>query len=895
MGPFCTPRYFPRLGSMQEIYNANAIEREIQNKWVELDAYKTDESSSRPKYYCVSMLPYPSGKLHMGHVRNYAICDVMARHRRMQGFNVLMPMGWDAFGMPAENAAIAHGVSPAKWTRENISCMRNQLKVLGFAFDWSRELATCNPEYYKWSQWFFLKMLEKGIAYKKTGVVNWDPIEQTVLANEQVIDGCGWRSGAPIVKREIPMYYLRITDYARELERDLDKLGWPERVKLMQRNWIGKSTGIVIKFLYELNKEEFELKVFSTRPDTLMGVTFVVIAPQHPLAMFLAQDRKDLAEFIAQCQLGSVAEADLATAEKIGINTGLFVRHPINHKMLPLWIGNYVLMNYGEGAVMAVPAHDERDFVFAKKYSLPIVPVISLPNQKFSDKEWDKSYTEEKKGFLINSGKFDGLSSVEAKEKIVEELASLGVGEEKTIYRLRDWGISRQRYWGTPIPIIICDHCGDVPVPESDLPVILPEGLVPDKFGSPLTRYKDFVETICPSCGRNARRETDTMDTFVDSSWYFLKYTCPNATTMVDSRADYWMPMDCYVGGIEHAILHLLYSRFWTKVMHDFGLLKEREPALNLLTQGMVLNNAYYRIDENGKKTWLSIDDVKMAKSVHSSNGLMKSEQDGNVIYTSGVEKMSKSKSNGVDPQKLIDRFGADTARFFMIFAAPPEQQLEWSESGVEGASRFLKKLWHFAYKNKSLLLHAQKSAGSDLLCSQTEEKIISDLRRDIHALLKQVSYDYERNHYNTVASSAMKMLNACEIASNLIASVNEPNYLYSSALREAYRILLCILYPIVPHITCKLWEVLGYEDAYSSLLDTCWPKVDESALNQQTLQMILQINGKFRGKLTIAATASVEEIEKIARESTQVKRYSNGKTIRKTIVVPGKLVNIVL
>lgn len=882
---------------MQEFYNPNEIEKEIQNKWAESHAYKTDESGSRPKYYCVSMLPYPSGKLHMGHVRNYTICDVMARYKRMQGFNVLMPMGWDAFGMPAENAAIANNISPSQWTRENIACMRKQLQALGFAFDWSRELSTCDTEYYRWSQWLFLKMLEKGIAYKKIGIVNWDPVEQTVLANEQVIDGCGWRSGVPVVKREIPMYYLKITDYAHELERDLESIGWPERVKLMQRNWIGKSEGVVIKFTYKINDIDGHVNIFSTRPDTLMGATFIVIAPQHPLAITIANGCKDVAEFIAQCQLGSVAEADLATAEKIGINTGLFVCHPLTHKMLPVWIGNYVLMNYGEGAVMAVPAHDERDFAFAKKYNLPIQQVISWPNETFSDQKWEKHYAEIREGCLINSAPFNGLSIQEATQKIIKELEVRSIGKRHVVYRLRDWGISRQRYWGTPIPIIKCDVCGDVPVPETDLPVILPDSLIPNSSGNPLTYYQDFVQTICPSCGRDACRETDTMDTFVDSSWYFLRYACPNANSMVDDRVNYWMPMDCYIGGIEHAILHLLYSRFWIKVMNDFGLINYREPAYNLLTQGMVLNHAYYHLDVNGKKNWVNVGAIAKEKNTASSNASVLLSKEGDVIYKSGIEKMSKSKNNGIDPQQLIDRFGADTARFFIIFAAPPEQQLEWSESGVEGASRFLRRLWNFVYKNQHVLLYTaddRKISQGNLSAKFVDQKIILNLRREINLLLQQVSYDYKRKHYNTVASSAMKMLKACEIASEL-ATGNETDHEYSLALKEACRLLLCILYPIVPHITCKLWGILKYQQEYLDLLDTAWPEVDERALNTPILEIVLQINGKRRGILKVKTESSEDDIKKIVYQDCLVRRYSHEKTIKKIIVVPGKLVNVVV
>ncbi|WP_153101369.1 leucine--tRNA ligase [Paraburkholderia hayleyella] len=863
---------------MQEKYVPSDVEAAVQGQWRASDAYKTTETSSKPKFFCVSMLPYPSGKLHMGHVRNYTINDVMYRYLRMNGYNTLMPMGWDAFGMPAENAAMANGVPPARWTYDNIAYMKAQMQSMGLAIDWSREIATCNPSYYKWNQWFFLKMLEKGIAYKKTGTVNWDPVDQTVLANEQVIDGRGWRSGALIEKREIPMYYLRITQYADELLNDLEGLGWPERVKIMQQNWIGKSFGVNFGFPYEIDGEKKLLRVFTTRVDTIMGVTFCAIAAEHPLATRLAREQPALAAFIEECKRGGVAEADVATMEKKGMATGFSVTHPLTQEPVEVWIGNYVLMSYGEGAVMGVPAHDERDFAFVRKYGLPVKQVVAREGATFSADAWQEWYGD-KNGVCINSGKYDGMTFDAAVEAISADLKALGVGERQVTWRLRDWGISRQRYWGTPIPIIHCPSCGDVPVPEKDLPVVLPEDLVPDGTGNPLAKSAAFINCTCPACGAAARRETDTMDTFVDSSWYFSRYAAPDASSMVDARTDYWMPMDQYIGGIEHAILHLLYSRFWTKVMRDMGLVSFGEPAKNLLTQGMVLNETCYRENDAGKKTWYNPLDVTLTHDDKGRPVGATLNADGQPVVLGGIEKMSKSKNNGVDPQLLIDQYGADTARLFTMFAAPPEQQLEWSGAGVEGASRFLRRVWAFGYTHQAAL----RAVGG--FAAATASASDKTLRRDIHAVLRQADFDYQRLQYNTVVSATMKMLNALESAKDAQPAV----------LRETYGILLRVLYPVVPHMTCELWQALGYAEALGPLLDAPWPKVDAAALEQAEIELVLQVNGRVRGALTMAKDASREAIEQAALAHEMYVKFSEGRTAKKIIIVPGRLVNVVV
>ncbi|MCS6763570.1 MAG: leucine--tRNA ligase [Candidatus Protistobacter heckmanni] len=873
---------------MQERYLPSAVETAAQNHWRKIDAYRVTENAKsadgklKPKFYACSMLPYPSGKLHMGHVRNYTINDVMARHLRMKGYNVLMPMGWDAFGMPAENAALNNKVAPAAWTYDNIAYMKKQMQAMGFAIDWSREVATCKPDYYRWNQWLFLKMREKGIAYRKTQVVNWDPVDQTVLANEQVIDGRGWRSGALVEKREIPGYYLNITAYAQELLADLDGLGWPERVKLMQQNWIGKSFGVRFAFPHEIKGadgkliQDGKLHVFTTRADTIMGVTFCAVAAEHPLAAHAAASNPALAAFVEKCKRGSVMEADMATMEKEGMPTDLFVTHPLSGAQVEVWVGNYVLMSYGDGAVMGVPAHDERDFAFAKEYKLPIKQVIAVEGQAFSDEAWQEWYGDKECGACVASGKYDGLGHAAAVDAVAADLAAQGLGEKKTTFRLRDWGVSRQRYWGTPIPIIHCESCGEVPVPEKDLPVVLPEDCIPDGSGNPLNKRTDFVNCACPSCGKPARRESDTMDTFVDSSWYYMRYAGPDAPTMVDAHNDYWMPMDQYIGGIEHAILHLLYARFWTKVMRDLGLLKFGEPFTNLLTQGMVLNETYFREDADGRKEWINPSDVDLQVDERGRPMGATLRADGKPVQIGGVEKMSKSKNNGIDPQALIDQYGADTARLFVMFAAPPGQQLEWSESGVEGATRFLRRLWNYGHANADAVrqgIAAGAPQGSD------------ELRREIHSVLKQANYDFSRIQYNTVVSAAMKMLNALEGAKDA-----------APALRaECLGILLRVLYPVVPHIVHALWTELGYAAVLGDILDAAWPEVDEAALVQSEIELVLQINGKMRGSIRVSAQADKAAIEQAALQSEAVVKQAQGAPAKKVIVVPGRLVNVVL
>ena len=875
--------------SFPKEYDHRQVENHAQNQWRAGDVYRVVETaldkSGQPKkkYYACSMLPYPSGKLHMGHVRNYTINDVMTRQLRMQGYNVLMPMGWDAFGMPAENAALNNNVPPAAWTYDNIAYMKKQMAAMGLAIDWSREVTTCKPEYYRWNQWLFLKMLEKGIAYRKTQVVNWDPVDQTVLANEQVIDGKGWRSGAVVEKREIPGYYLNITAYADELLTGLDNLGWPERVKLMQQNWIGKSFGVRFAFTHQIQDDQGQLiqdgrlYVFTTRADTIMGVTFCAVAAEHPLAQHAAKNNPKLAAFIEKCKQGSVIEADLATQEKEGMPTGLQVKHPLTGELVDVWVGNYVLMSYGDGAVMGVPAHDERDFAFALKYEIAIKPVMTIEGLSFTDKQWHDWYADKEKVLTTHSGKYDGLTHEQAVNQVAQDLATIGLGEKKTTYRLRDWGISRQRYWGTPIPMIHCQSCGEAPVPEKDLPVVLPEDCVPDGSGNPLNKREDFLNCTCPKCGQAAKRETDTMDTFVDSSWYFMRYTCADATQMVDQRNEYWMPMDQYIGGIEHAILHLLYARFWTKVMRDLGLIQFDEPFQNLLTQGMVLNDTYYTEDGGGRKHWINPDDVIVQTDDKGRPISAKHKTTGETVLIGGVEKMAKSKNNGIDPQSLIDQYGADTARLFTMFAAPPEQQLEWSSSGVEGAYRFLRRLWVYGAQ------HAQAIAQVDSMINDlsAQEK---ELRREFYSVLKQANYDYQRRQYNTVVSAAMKMLNALEQAKTTTDPVK----------RELLSVLLRVLYPIVPHITYDLWQLAAYDAQYGTLLDAPWPEVDESALVQSEITLMLQINGKLRGQIVVPVDASKDVIETMAMQNEATIKILNGSSPKKVVIVLGRLVNIV-
>ena len=888
---------------MQDTYNHIDVECDAQSHWTATDAYRVFEDASRKKYYACSMLPYPSGKLHMGHVRNYTINDMLARHLRMKGYNVLMPMGWDAFGLPAENAAMKNGVPPAKWTYDNIAYMKKQMQAMGLAIDWSREIATCDSSYYKWNQWLFLKMLEKGIAYRKTQVVNWDPVDQTVLANEQVIDGKGWRTGAVVEKREIPGYYLKITDYAEELLGSAQQQlpGWPERVKLMQENWIGKSEGVRFAFTHDIQGSDGALisggkmYVFTTRADTIMGVTFCAVAPEHPLAMHAALANPALSAFVEECKSGGITEAELATQEKKGQRTGLFVTHPLTGKPVEVWIGNYVLMSYGDGAVMGVPAHDERDFEFARKYGLPIKQVTDVKGKAYSLGAWADCYGDKQQGVAINSGKYEGLAFKAAVDAVSADLAALGLGEKKTTWRLRDWGVSRQRYWGTPIPIIHCVVHGAVPVPEKDLPVVLPQDCVPDGSGNPLLKHEGFhAGVVCPVCGKLARRETDTMDTFVDSSWYFMRYCDPkNAGAMVAKGAEYWMPMDQYIGGIEHAILHLLYARFWTKVMRDLHLVNVDEPFTKLLTQGMVLNHIYSRRSDKGAKEYFWPHDVEhvMDESGKITGARLKNAVgglvEGMLIDYEGVGTMSKSKSNGVDPQDIIEKYGADTARIYTMFTAPPEATLEWNDAGVEGSYRFLRRVWNFGVKLNAMTLVADNAHA---VCDKRLfDKEIKTLRLEVHTLLKQVDYDYQRMQYNTVISGCMKLLNTLENFKEGVSAIS------TNVLREGFDILLRCLYPAAPHLTHALWSDLGYATQNGDLLDTPWPEVDTSALVQDEIELMLQINGKLRGAITVQAGADKAMIETAALASQAFIRQAAGAPAKKVIVVPGRLVNIVL
>jgi len=869
---------------MQDKYQPAAIEAAAQDHWDSTAAFRVTEDSSRPKYYCLSMFPYPSGKLHMGHVRNYTIGDVLARYHRMCGCNVLQPMGWDAFGMPAENAAIANNVPPAKWTYDNIDYMRDQLKRLGFAIDWSREIATCAPEYYRWEQWLFTRLFEKGLIYKKLGTVNWDPVDETVLANEQVIDGRGWRSGALVEKREIPMYYMRITAYADELLAALDTLpDWPEQVKLMQKNWIGRSEGVEVHFPYDAASigETGALKVFTTRADTLMGATYVAVAAEHALAAIAAARNPALAAFIEECRQGGMAEATLATMEKKGMDTGLSVIHPLTGETLPVWVANYVLMGYGEGAVMAVPAHDERDFAFARQYGLPIKMVIRSTNSAYTEVagQWIDAYAEH--GELVNSGKYDGLDFQGAVDAIAADLAAKGQGQKRVQYRLRDWGISRQRYWGCPIPMVHCDDCGDVPVPDEQLPVVLPEDVEITGRGSPLAKMPSFYACACPKCGKPARRETDTMDTFVESSWYFLRYASnDNSGAMLDARAGYWMPVDQYIGGIEHAILHLLYSRFFTRAMRDCGLIELSEPFSRLLTQGMVVASSYYRKDETGKKQWINPSDVSVTTDERGRPVSATFKADGLPVTIGGIEKMSKSKNNGVDPLMMIEQYGADTVRLFIMFAAPPDQQLEWSDSGVEGASRFLRRVWAFGHA-----LMTEYGGNAEAVPASGLSAPLADIRREVHIHLKQANHDFGKHQFNTVVSAAMKILNVLE-------KLPREETSSSAVAFEGFSILLRLLSPVTPHIAHALWRECGFGD---DILTAAWPEPQADALTQDEIELMLQINGKLRGSLRVAADAEKSAIETAALATEAAQRFMEGKPARKVVIVPGRLVNIVV
>ncbi len=906
---------------MNPSYNPRDVESKAQAHWTAADAYCVTEDAARKKYYACSMLPYPSGRLHMGHVRNYTINDMLARYLRMNGYNVLMPMGWDAFGLPAENAALKNGVPPAKWTYDNIATMKGQLQAMGLAIDWSREIATCDPLYYKWNQWLFLKMLEKGIAYRKTQVVNWDPVDQTVLANEQVIDGKGWRTGAPVEKREIPGYYLKITDYAEELlEHTQHKLpGWPERVRLMQENWIGKSEGVRFAFTHDFKDDlgrliqDGRMYVFTTRADTIMGVTFCAVAPEHPLAAHAAKTDAKVAAFIAECKAGGSTEAELAVQEKKGVPTGLSVMHPLTEEQVPLWVGNYVLIGYGDGAVMGVPAHDERDFEFANKYGIEIIQVVLVDDEPhFHYHKWQDWYADKERGVTINSDNFSGMSYAVAVKAVAHALEQKGLGGMQTTWRLRDWGVSRQRYWGTPIPIIHCEEHGAVPVPEQDLPVVLPTDCVPDGSGNPLARHEGFhaakpgsdKRVACPVCGKPARRETDTMDTFVDSSWYFMRYCDPNSDkAMVAEGAQYWMPMDQYIGGIEHAILHLLYARFWTKVMRDLGLVAIDEPFTRLLTQGMVLNHIYYHRDEHGGKHYHPPQEVTPVLDAEGciTGGTL---ADGTNVEYGGIGKMGKSERNGVDPQDLIDKYGADTARLYTMFTAPPEATLEWNDAAVEGSYRFLRRVWNFGIAIRNMAPTADRAGAAAGFGKEAKA-----LRRELHTVLRQIDYDYQRMQYNTVVSGAMKLLNALEAEKDILLTQDDLKKLNEleratllanmeqmlPALREGFGILLRTLYPATPHIADTLWRELGYDLDHGNLLDAPWPVADAAALIQDEIELVLQVNGKLRGALRVPAGASAAEIEKFALASEAFAKHAEGAKVKRVVVVPGRLVNVVV
>ena len=857
-------------------YNPAQIEREAQQYWNDNKTFEVSEDPDKEKFYCLAMFPYPSGKLHMGHVRNYTITDVIARYQKMQGKNVLQPMGWDAFGLPAENAAIQNNTAPAKWTHENIAYMKAQLKSLGFGIDWSRELATCEPDYYKWEQWFFTKLYEKGLVYKKTSAVNWCPNDATVLANEQVIDGCCWRCDTPVERKEIPQWFIRITDYAEQLLDDLDELEhWPEQVKTMQRNWIGKSRGVNVTFdLSESAGEHNHFDVYTTRPDTLMGVTYLTLATQHPIALEAAKHNSALADFIEQCRLQGVSEAEMATMDKVGMDTGITAIHPLTGNSVPVWVGNYVLMDYGSGAVMAVPGHDQRDYEFAKNYDLLITQVVmaaedkecSIKNSAFTDK-----------GILINSGQYDGLDFDAAFEAISTALIDLDHGSVTTNYRLRDWGVSRQRYWGTPIPMYNLAEGGEIAVPLDRLPVILPVDVEMDGIQSPIKADKNWC--VAEFNGQTVAHETDTFDTFMESSWYHARFTCSDLdSAMLDpARADYWLPVDQYVGGIEHAILHLLYARFYHKLLRDEGLVSSNEPFKSLLCQGMVLAESFYK-EIDGRKIWLAPNEIMVERDEKGRTITATEVKTGDAVKSGGITKMSKSKNNGVDPQTAIDKQGADTVRLFTMFAAPPEQTLEWSDEGVSGAHRFLRKLWKMVHEH--LETNISVSLNIDNLNQQQQ-----DLRRKTHETINKVNDDFgRRNTFNTAIAAVMELLND-------VAKHNSAETQSVAVRHEALTSAVLLLSPIAPHICHALWQALGHSE---SVADARWPAVDEKALVRSSITLVLQVNGKVRGKIEVAADISKQDIEKIALADENVQRFIEGSTIRKIIVVPGRLINIV-
>jgi len=866
---------------MQEQYAPAEVESAAQAFWAENRSFEVTEEAGREKYYCLSMFPYPSGKLHMGHVRNYTIGDVISRYQRMLGKNVLQPMGFDAFGLPAENAAIANNTQPAKWTYSNIDYMKAQLRRLGFAYDWSRELATCRPEYYRWEQLLFTRLLKKGLVYRKNAVVNWDPIEQTVLANEQVVDGRGWRSGALVERREIPQWFLKITAYAQELLDDLDQLaGWPEAVKTMQRNWIGRSEGLELQFAVEGGGEP--LTVYTTRPDTLMGVTYVAVAAEHPLAQRAAAGNPELAEFLKDASRSGVAEADVETMEKKGMPLGISAIHPISGEKVPVWVANFVLMGYGTGAVMAVPGHDERDFAFAQKYGLPIRQVIAVGDEAYDAKRWQDWYADKTHPQMrvVNSGRFDGLDYAQAFAAMAQHFEQAGTGQRRVNFRLRDWGVSRQRYWGCPIPVIYCAKCDAVPVPEDQLPVVLPEDVAFTGVKSPIKADPQWRKTSCPSCGGPAERETDTFDTFFESSWYFARYSCPdNTQKMLDERADYWLPVDQYIGGIEHAILHLLYARFFHKLMRDEGMVSSDEPFTNLLTQGMVIKETYYREDASGKKTWYSPADVDLELDAKGQPVKAILRADGQPVVIGGIEKMSKSKNNGVDPQALVDEYGADTARLFAMFAAPPEQSLEWRDDGVEGATRFLKRLWRGVQQH----LQGGPAAALDKNALTAPQKA---LRRKLHETIAKVGDDYgRRKTFNTAIAAVMELMNEA-------LKFDDASAQGRAVSQEVWQSVVLMLNPVVPHICHALWQGLTGRD---DLLAQRWPQADAAALVRDSIALVVQVNGKLRGNIEVPAGAGQDEIVAVALADENVRKFTDGQAIKKKIVVPGKLVNFVV
>ncbi|HNV83350.1 MAG TPA: leucine--tRNA ligase [Arenimonas sp.] len=861
-------------------YTPKALEAAAQQYWQRTRAFEVKEDSAKPKYFCLSMLPYPSGALHMGHVRNYTIGDVISRYRRMCGFNVLQPMGWDAFGLPAENAAIKNNTAPASWTYKNIDHMREQLKALGYAIDWTREFATCKPDYYKHEQAMFTRLFKKGIVYRKNSVVNWDPVDHTVLANEQVIDGRGWRSGALVEKREIPQWFLKITDYAQELLDGLDTLeGWPDSVKTMQRNWIGRSEGLEIQF--DVDGAE-ALTVFTTRPDTLMGVTYVAVAAEHPLALQAAKTNPALAAFIEECRHGGVAEADLETQEKKGCATGLFAIHPISGEKVPVWVANFVLMNYGTGALMAVPGHDQRDFEFAHKYSLPVKQVIAVANEAYDANHWQDWYSDKTNADMrvMNSGAIDGLNFKDAFDKVSGILEKMAKGNRRVNFRLRDWGVSRQRYWGCPIPMIYCPNCQAVPVPEEQLPVVLPEDVAFSGTNSPIKSNPEWRKTTCPQCGSAAERETDTFDTFMESSWYYARYTSPGANDLVDERANYWLPVDQYIGGIEHAIMHLMYFRFYHKLMRDAGLVKTDEPATNLLCQGMVIADTFYREDGKGGKDWINPADVLTTLDEKGRVIGAVSSSDGLPVLIGGTEKMSKSKNNGVDPQIMVDKFGADTVRLFSMFAAPPEQSLDWNEQGVEGMARFLRRVWVQVQKH----IAEGRTDTMDVSQLTPEQK---NVRRQLHETIQKVGDDYGRRYtFNTAIAAVMECMNA-------LSKFDDHSANGRALKQEAYEAVALLLNPITPHTSHALWQALGH--AETTLEDIPFPKVDVQALSRDSVTLAVQVNGKLRATIEVAVNTPKDEIERLAKAEPNVEKHIEAQTVKKIIIVPGKIVNIVV